>query len=182
MATLARRKPAAMVIVEELPLTPMIDVVFQLIIFFMLMPMQPTIEGRLFSQLPKDKGPQDGPSVIENVLRIYLRPGNDDSETVIRIGHNDLGMLRRSVIAGREERDPDAAKANRATWRGVADRIDEFYRRIPVSRVNRPNPVVIDAVNGTPWEHVIGLIDACKSKGIDNVEFSANPDFRDLFR
>jgi len=41
---------------NDLNMTPMIDVVFQLLIFFMLSMKFVQAEGSLLSQLPKDKG------------------------------------------------------------------------------------------------------------------------------
>ena len=41
---------------EASNMTPMIDVVFQLLIFFMLSMHFKEVEGKLLSQLPKDKG------------------------------------------------------------------------------------------------------------------------------
>ena len=41
----------------EMNMTPMIDIVFQLIIFFLLSLKFKTIDRRIDSQLPKDRGP-----------------------------------------------------------------------------------------------------------------------------
>jgi len=41
---------------QDLEMTPMIDVIFQLIIFFMCSIHFKSLEGKLYSYLPKDKG------------------------------------------------------------------------------------------------------------------------------
>ena len=41
---------------EEPPMTAMIDIIFQLLIFFILTMKIKTVEGKLINQLPKDKG------------------------------------------------------------------------------------------------------------------------------
>ena len=54
---MAKKRPMPdEVATEQLNMTPMIDVVFQLLIFFMLTMQFKEIEGKLLSQLPKDKG------------------------------------------------------------------------------------------------------------------------------
>ena len=53
---MAKRKMPEEVENEGADMTPMIDVVFQLLIFFMLTMQFKEIEGKLLSQLPKDKG------------------------------------------------------------------------------------------------------------------------------
>ena len=51
-----RRAPGLDPKVDEAPMTPMIDIVFQLLIFFMLTMQFKEVEGKLISQLPKDRG------------------------------------------------------------------------------------------------------------------------------
>lgn len=64
---------------EQPNMTPFIDVVFQLLIFFMLTLHFKQIEGQIISQLPKDKGmsPSESPSVEEKEVRIvFCADGN----------------------------------------------------------------------------------------------------------
>ena len=57
----------------------------------------------------------------------------------------------------------------------------DFYKKIPSSRDSaKAAPVIMDASEDTPWEHVVGVVNACRAVGIDNVEFTGNPKFKDL--
>ena len=57
---------------SELDMTPMIDIVFQLLIFFLLSAKFIALEGQLSSYLPKDRGLQASFSKIEPDEVIFL--------------------------------------------------------------------------------------------------------------
>lgn len=82
---------------ERLSLTPMIDVTFLLLLFFLCTLQFRTLEGKIPSLLPKD-GAGPGTSVVEDVL-ITLRVEGTEAERVVRyraIGRDypDLEVLR----------------------------------------------------------------------------------------
>ena len=52
------------------PMTPMIDIIFQLLIFFLLTPSFQSHEGYLTTNLPRDQGPRQAPR--ENLERIKI--------------------------------------------------------------------------------------------------------------
>jgi len=60
------------------PMTPMIDIIFQLLIFFMLMPSFQSHEGYLTTNLPKDQGPNRAPQ--ENLERIKIELLDEGNE------------------------------------------------------------------------------------------------------
>jgi len=60
------------------PMTPMIDIIFQLLIFFMLMPSFQSHEGHLTTNLPKDQGPNRAPQ--ENLERIKIELLDEGNE------------------------------------------------------------------------------------------------------
>lgn len=181
-----RRKAVVDDKIDEIPMTPMIDVIFQLIIFFMLMPMNRTIEGRLFSQLPKDKGlmsmPVSKPEFKE--VRVKLRHNKETKTTAIAIEKQPVGEVGCTVFpvqAGSEKRPQRAG--DKDVWNTLSAQIKEAYDRTPSSRdPTQMAPVILDADETVPWEHVIGVVDACKKMGIDNIEFVGNPKFKDLYK
>jgi len=78
------------------PMTPMIDVVFQLIIFFMLIPNQQAGEGYLTTNLPDTSGPVAGKRQID-VQRIKIElelPDNDNKG--VNIVLNDRHVFGRN--------------------------------------------------------------------------------------
>jgi biopolymer transport protein ExbD len=183
-----RRRPEVQA--EPLNMTPMIDVVFQLLIFFMLTMQFKEVEGKLLSQLPKQYGPADSIAVpIVDEVRIVVCAGGDlaghhrdkglheksakdGARCLVQVERSDVGELARS-----EDR-PGALPANRAVYRAAAERTRELLGSAPQGS----RRVVLDADSEVAYEHVIGLVDALKTVRIDGVEFVANPRHAKLIR
>ncbi len=72
------------------PMAPMIDIVFQLIIFFMLIPNQQAGEGYLTTNLPTTSGPVAGkPQIDVQRIKIELElPQNDEGVIIDNKGVN----------------------------------------------------------------------------------------------
>lgn len=73
------------------PMTPMIDVIFQLLIFFMLMPMQGS-EAYLTTNLPREQGPN--PTEQKDLARIKIELLDEGTEgELVNIVLNDTQVL-----------------------------------------------------------------------------------------
>ncbi len=174
-------------------MTPMIDVVFQLLIFFMLSMHFKEVEGKLLSQLPKDKGL--APSHVLNPelqeVRIVLCAGGDTRMHLHDKGRhekedkpNDVcKVMVEKVEIGevyKTEKFPEKLAHNKAVYKALGVKTAEIYLVTPSARRGIPDPskrppVIIDADSEVPYEHVIGAVNACKENNIDNVEFVGNP-------
>jgi hypothetical protein len=83
----------------QLNMTPMIDVVFQLVTFFLLTLKFTTPEGRIDSELPKDRGLAPTPTIIKDFENIKVKlfrknkENLDEAATKIKIGNNWEIML-----------------------------------------------------------------------------------------
>jgi biopolymer transport protein ExbD len=168
---------------EALNMTPMIDVVFQLLIFFMLTMQFREVEGKLLSHLPKTHGPHSAPNptVLDEVRIVVCAGGDLDGH------HRDKGFHEKSLKDGavcrvqvertdvgdvaRTETRPSALAANRAVYRGAAERA----RGLLDAGGGTSRRVILDADSEVPYEHIVGLVDALKSARLDAVEFVANP-------
>ena len=79
----------------EMNMTPMIDIVFQLIIFFLLSLKFKTVDQRIQSELPKDRGIQATSSFVDDLptLKVKLFRRNMDNKaeafTRVRVGNRD---------------------------------------------------------------------------------------------
>lgn len=190
MAQETRRRNSR-VAAEEIPgnapMTPMIDVVFQLLIFFLCTLQFPELEGKLVNFLPKHIGPGEPMTLAElEQVRIFLcadqgadlkthrfhKARHDNASTkkngelcAVVVEKLDLGMLYATSI------HPDRARANRTLY----VRISETVRgMIPREKTNGIS-VILDSDSEVPFEHVMGILNACKEQGIDSVEFVGNP-------
>jgi biopolymer transport protein ExbD len=174
---------------DQTNMTPMIDIVFQLLIFFMLSMHFKEVEGKLMSQLPKDKGlaPTHVLQPELQEVRIVICAGGDTRMHLHDKGKHEKGdkdpnvckiMVEKIEIGEVYKTELNAGKmaANRAVYMALGAKCKELYETIPSSRdAARKSPVILDADSEVPYEHIIGAVNACKGHGIDNVEFVGNP-------
>jgi biopolymer transport protein ExbD len=170
-------------------MTPMIDVVFQLLIFFMLTMQFKEVEGKLLSQLPKDKGLAPShvlqPELQE--VRIVLCAGGDTRMHLHDKGKHEKADKDNNVCKAMVEKidvgdlyltEKNAGKSglNKQVYQQLAEKTKGLVDAQPSAKdATKKAPVILDADSETPYEHIIGVVDACKVLGIDNVEFVGNP-------
>ncbi len=82
----------------EMNMTPMIDIVFQLIIFFLLSLKFKTIDRRIESMLPKDRGLAATPTFPEDFLKVKIKvfrrdmANKEQAHTYIKIDNDKAGF------------------------------------------------------------------------------------------
>ena len=171
-----RRKRTKEEIKSELDMTSMIDVVFLLLIFFMVATKFKQPEGSLRSWLPRDRGTSGGAPVVNPGCRLTLAM-SDDKKTVICWAdqttlplHNgnyppdDLGAAQQDYEYQHGVFGPDLAALERhiqmrkATYTGVAA---------------KGLPVIIDFAKDVPSVFVVNIVNICKKLEIDDVAFAA---------
>ena len=178
------------------PLTPMIDVIFQLLIYFILTMKIKSVEGKLLSRLPKDKGLAS--SAVSNPeleeVRIYICAGGDirnhfghkkgahekteksNKRCLVWVDKNEIDWLFKT------EDEPGKAGHNQQVYLRLAAMTAEIVNRTPSSRdAGQSAPVILDADSEVPYEHIIGAVNACKEVDINNVEFVGNSKFNKYF-
>jgi biopolymer transport protein ExbD len=170
-------------------MTPMIDVVFQLLIFFMLTMQFKEVEGKLFSQLPKDKGlaPTHVLQPELQEVRIVICAGGDTRMHAHDKGKHEKADKNNEICKAMVEKhelgdlyltEKHGSKmgANKQMYAIVASKTKEMIDIQPATKDStKKPPVILDACSEVPYEHIIGVVDACKVVGIDNIEFVGNP-------
>ncbi len=166
-------------------MTPMIDCVFQLLIFFMLSMHFKEVEGKLLSQMPR-KGPGEGEALVLEEVRVVICAGGDVETHLTDKGRHEkleksnevcrVAVEKRMIgdVYG-TEKHPDRTAANKAVYRAMGSMARDLHARIPPQPRGLPAPLILDADSEVPYEHVIGAVNALKEAGIHNVEFVANP-------
>ena len=129
--------------------TPLVDIIFCLCIFFMVSFKFKQLEGKFDSWLPKDKGtnPAQTQSIIQEI-RVAMVWDELQAKTIRK-------FLNRTV-----ENDAE---------------LQEFMRDQNADnlRLGRSDvPVIIDAEARVPMEAVITVINMAKREGIANIEFA----------
>lgn len=136
----------------ELPLAPMIDVIFQLLIFFMCTMHFKSLEGKLSSHLPKDKGLFDttvlNPQMDEYRIRLVFDPSRPREMTRIEIGQQEF-----------------------QNWEELYQTIAQYYQDDRAK--GKDTPFKIDVDEKVPFQAVVSALNACQQAGITNVEFTA---------
>ena len=184
MIRIRRRRNVEDVKPSESPMSPMIDVVFQLLIFFLLTMNFKEVEGKLLSQLPKHGLDPDTAKPLDE-LRIIICAGGDtrthrmnkgahekvekpiDPCTVMVEGH-EIGILFSS------EANPGRSTSNGAIYRAIGEKLKALILEYP--ETDRPR-IVLDGDSEVPYEHIIGTVNGCKEASLHKIEFAANSKF-----
>ncbi len=132
----------------KMEFTPMIDVVFLLLIFFMCTLKFKTLENKLATYLPTNKGPE---STYED-----LKP-----EEKIRLKLSMSGGRCLCFVNGR------ATGTVPGSLRTVYDRLRQIRRASPKS------PVEIDPDPTVPHKHVVSVLDECIRAKATEINFVA---------
>ncbi|MEK7309834.1 MAG: biopolymer transporter ExbD [Planctomycetota bacterium] len=136
---------------NELNMTPMIDVIFQLMIFFMCSIHFKSLEGKLYAYMPMDKGPSGGnPPPIEEVR--------------IRLAYSESSPLMARVKLG----DIDFKD-----WNSLERHLKDLAPGLVMPDGLDIIPVKIDADSDVPAQAVVNVLNICKKAGVQKTEFAA---------
>ena len=162
---------------SKMEMTPMIDVTFLLLIFFMCTIKFKILEGKLAAYLPKDVGVNSSSAEPIEKVEITVKVINEGT----KLDPTDAGKAK--------SRNPSAVKP----WSGIPgtryvwadDRILEF--RIGPKRTNdleelekrlkrlheddEERPATIDPRKGTVYEDVVGVLDRAINAGFEDITF-----------
>lgn len=159
----------------ELSITPMIDVVFLLLIFFLLASRFKPTEGDLKAYLPKDRGQGTStPRIDLYDVRVKLLWYDDQNRptTDANTGHVVM-KIRKEVFNSRNLRDTVTRRFEPfPDWDQLYDRLLD-YKTSYKGKGEQGLPVIIDARKQVPWKHVVGALDTCMRAGIKDVTFAA---------
>jgi len=130
--------------------TPLVDVIFCLCVFFMISFKFKQLEGKFDSWLPKGKG-SGGPisdATILDEVRVAMWWDEGKQETVRQLGQRRIST---------DEELATLVKQGHDAW----------------VQQNKPDtPVTIDAEARVPWDAVINVVNICKRNRIDKIEFA----------
>jgi len=145
-------------------MTPMIDVTFQLLIFFMLTIKFKTLEGKLAAYLPKDVGVNTSPAEPIEKAEIKL--------TVERQGSKlDPQFDRAWDGEGPYRYGPDRVVVYAVGPRSTKN-LDELGRRLRDLKAQDPErSATIDPYPGTVYEDVIHVLDIAIEAGFTDITF-----------
>ncbi len=162
----------------ELNMTPMIDIVFQLIIFFLLSLKFKTIDQRIESMLPKTEGleatPEFPPDEDKIKVKVFRREIADPDKAYTLVKIDNAARFRLPAgWKGRLKESPDRLRAYDRTIAAVQGAIQKrlaIYGNNPDAvkgEISAPPPR-----GGTvPHGDVVALLDSFLHLGMTNVKF-----------
>jgi len=130
--------------------TPLVDIIFCLCVFFMISFKFKQLEGKFDSWLPKGKGATGSVQVdgLLDEVRVAMWWDEANQRTVRQLGNRKV------------TNDDELANL-------IKEGHDAWVRQ------NKPDvPVTIDAEARVPWEDVIRVMNLCKRNRIDKIEFA----------
>jgi biopolymer transport protein ExbD len=138
----------------KLSITPLIDVTFLLLIFFMCAMKFKTLERKVAAFLPKEKGISHTRIVVpdEPKITVTLKRERGDAETRVKLLDAEIGL---------------GAEAFQT--------LDQRLTAIRKSPGNEKWPGELDAAAEVPHADVVRTIDAFMKAGINNIEFIGAP-------
>lgn len=156
-----------------LMMTPMVDIVFQLLIFFMLACRFRTTDGQLDAYMPKNRGPNERgtPPIHLGEVRVkllWIIPGTTretrnpvNGETLLKIGQIRFGNERNRF----GEILPN--------YKGLYSYICKARDRHRPTKNYPTLPVIIDARPQVPFKQVMYAMNECVRAGIKDITFAA---------
>ena len=175
----------------EMSMTPMIDIVFQLLIFFLLSAKFISLEGQLSSYLPKDRGLQSSFSQIDLANVSFFLEWIPDSQKVRcrELGHVDsngtkidtfeygyedgtVGTVLYGPLSDQRKINYGYVVPNFVEIEGYLTRRHQTYSG-PAQGKTRGIPVTINVGDAVPMQMVTNIVDICTRIGITNVTIAA---------
>lgn len=155
--------------------TPMIDIVFNLLIFFMVGTKLRSAEGLIKAFLPKNRGQGSGtPTIDLNEVRVKLlwwdssgRPTTGDGGfVVLKVG--DQVFNQPGDLLPRGSPPPEKSEI----WPALSQKLNEFKAGYKGTS-EQGLPVIIDARKEVPTRFVVLVLNEVVRAGITDVTFAA---------
>lgn len=137
----------------ELNMTPMIDIIFQLMIFFMCSIHFKSLEGKLYSYLPKSVGPEP--------TQVFIPPVD---EVRVKLAYIESSPMMARVKVG---------EIDFKDWDSLENHLKDLAPRLVMPDGLDVIPVKIDADGNVPAQAVVSVLNICKKAGVQKTEFAA---------
>ncbi len=161
-----------------LPITPMLDMAFQLLAFFILTYHPSDLEGQMQLALPSDDAkaaakPEDVKPDSKSEKDLALEIPSD--LTVVVKTQND--GVNNGIISALTVEDRSGPTTIRPE--GAEPSLSALTRYLKSVRANVENKSAIKLQGDSKlkWDNVVQVMDACRKAGFDNISFAPPPDF-----
>jgi biopolymer transport protein ExbD len=158
---MTRQPPHATSPGVELPITPMLDMTFQLLVFFIITYHPSALEGKMDFSLPTPKG-----SALETPPSGPEEPGELSTP-------NPVTVVARTEIGGTNAGGLSALLVQTATGEAIVNDSDGLRTYLQRLRKTEPAPgeVWLQVEGGLKYALVVRLMDSCKQAGFSRISF-----------
>lgn len=158
----AKKNKAIESILVEMNMTPIIDVTFNLLIFFMCQIKFKQLEGKLDSYLPTDRGAMTT-QMKEMLEDISIRLSVKGDETVIAVNGKAVAALPMLKL------DADG----RLNIEGKPPTLPALEAIVKTLHDKQPDvAAIIEPDRNVPTGHVVAVVDACLAVGHSKINFA----------
>jgi biopolymer transport protein ExbD len=148
----------------KMDMTPMIDVTFQLLIFFMCTIKFKTLEGKLSAYLPKDVGVNTSEAEPKEKVDIIIRVKKEGTKMH---PHKELAWSGQGAFRYGDDRvlEYQVGPKKYANLNTLNARLKDLYQADP------ERGSTIDSLPGTVYEDVVGVLDQAIDAGFTDITF-----------
>ncbi|SRR6266851_6335041 len=155
-----------------LPITPMLDMAFQLLTFFIFTYHPSALEGQMELQLPSDSVTQaQKPEDVLPDTKADKNPNLEISADLTVMVKTQLDGTNNGAISSLSVQDRSGTTA----VRDLAE-LKEYLQK-ERENVSAKDAVKIQGDGKLKWEGMVQVMDVCRQAGFDNVSFVPPPDF-----
>ena len=164
---------------SSLNMTPMIDIVFQLILFFLLNLRFKSLDYRIETQLPRDRGIQATNQIVEEIpsIKVLLFRLNEDdptkASTKIKVGAKPELIFGPYVWTGERKHDQAVEDQRDAQFRQITAIMTEAYRQNPKLKGEIETPPPKGA--SVPHGDIMRVLGCFLDAGVAEVNFGGAP-------
>jgi len=152
---------------QKLEMTPMIDVTFLLLIFFMCTIKFKTLEGKLSAYLPKDVGVNTSEAEPKEKVEISVVLLSEGAKVHPKTGAPWDGSSPRFEYKGRQV-EYRVGPQKFADLTKVRQRLEKLFQ------ADEERPATIDARPGTVYSDVVQVLDATIQAGFTDITFTGS--------
>ena len=167
----ARRNKSEAAPEVNLPITPMLDMAFQLLTFFIFTYHPSGLEGQMDLNLPSEK-------TAAAKDKEQMRPDTAPDKAQDLVPPSDLTVNVRTQQDGATKGEMSALTLEQASGQKPVDNLKALEAELSEARKTTPNDAIkIQGDGKLKWSEVVKVMDVCRKAGFNNISFVPPADF-----